>query len=677
MSTVSLRARALAALAVLVLFPVFVVLLVAAIVLAAGWLTEKVSSSVGSHVFVLVIPLLLAVGAAVRDVARARRPRPVPGHELTRQDHPALWSELDQLARAMNQPQPDRVVVLPTVNAFVTTAAGHREVMIGYPLLAGLSRPQLRSVLAHEMGHLAHGHTRTGGLAYRAGGVLQQTVTRLDGGLVRHLVVAYYRFYLLISMSVLRDHERQADEWSARLAGGPEAASVFPELARLDAVWTLLGDRYLPLAAQVNARPALWEAINQLSDGHKAELDAFVTQQVARKPSRWSTHPADAERMSRLRAAPALTGPGGEHQPAWLLLGKQQPGPFDPDLAGAALVEVEAGLLSAQTSPASWEQVVNDAELDSARHQVGFVLDQLAVHWPERQPTLRNLLDVLSGGPDGSGGVLVGPLLRGDLAPDRRPAALVAAIGSTAHSAVLLTLADQGRARMVLRWDGPAQLEYRDPSGEVQPWPSDLAPASPFDAAQVARILDRLVRDGIDVDTPLLPDPGTATELTGRPRRPGRPAKTRTLKSITSGAVVAVQVRPRVPGVGRRILHDILVMDDGLLFSRLPKAYGFWATAQQQYMPGPIKRKGVARVEHLAQNVDGDPKLWAEDPAHGAFWVPYPSIRQASLRKGGMGKRLTLNGSDGSTTVVKWTTYSLEVAEVDSVLRAALHDRLK
>src|SRR5690349_520239 len=127
LSTVSLRLRGLAALIVLVLFPVFVVLLIALILFAGGWVATKINSSLGSHVLLLVLPLILAVGAAVRDVLRARKPKPLPGHELTREDHPALWAELDALATAMKQPEPDRVVTLPMVNAFVTTASGHRE----------------------------------------------------------------------------------------------------------------------------------------------------------------------------------------------------------------------------------------------------------------------------------------------------------------------------------------------------------------------------------------------------------------------------------------------------------------------------------------------------------------------------------------------------------------------
>jgi Zn-dependent protease with chaperone function len=686
MSTVSLRARSVASLIVLILFPFFVLFLVIAILAAGGWLATK-SSSAGSHVIVLVIPLLLAVGAAVRSVIRARKPRPLPGHELTRAEHPALWSELDAMATAMDQPTPDRVVVLPMVNAFVTTASGHREVMIGYPLLAGLSRGQLRSVLAHEMGHLAHGHTRSGGLAYRASGLLKETVARLDSGFTRQLVVGYYRFYLLISMSVLRDHERQADDWSARLAGGPEAAAVFPALARLDATWDLLVDAYLPLAGQTGARPDLREGLHQLSAGRKAKLDEVVARQLARVPSRWDTHPGDAERIRRLEAEPALAGAREHTEAAWELLGRQQPGPtLDSGLAAAALQEIEAGLLSTSGATVSWQQVVEDATLQNARSQVDFVVDQLQAQQPEIPSTLRGLLAALAGP---SGRALVAPLLRGDLAPERREAAITGTILGTTHSAILLALAEPGRARMALRWDGPAELEFRTPAGEVTPWPDELEPTAPLDPAQVTRILDRLTADGIDPDRPLPIEAPAVAAPAGAPAATGEnpahltgpkaetPARSRTLRSITNGAVIAVKVKPRQPGGTGRTLHDVIVMDDGLLLNRIPgRPYGFWAALQVQYLPGPLVRKGQARVQTLAEEVAGDPITWAAAPEHQALWLPYPSITQARLQKGRGRRRLTLTQADGSILKLHWTAYSFELGQLDQVLQSALHGRL-
>jgi Zn-dependent protease with chaperone function len=666
MSTVSLRLRGLAALIVLVLFPLFVTALIILIVMI-GWATVKISSTAGAHILVLVVPLMVAVGASVRDIMKARKPEPLPGHELPRHDHPALWAELDSLAAAMDQPQPDRVVVLPTVNAFVTTAAGRREVMIGYPLLAGLTRVQLRSVLAHEMGHLAHGHTRSSRLAYRAGGLLKHTVSRLDGGIVRFLIVGYHRLYLLIAMSVLRDHERQADDWSARLIGGQEAASTFPMVARLDRVWEMLTEVYLPLAVQVQARPPLCQAIYELSEANQAELDRFVAAAIAREPSHWDTHPADAERMRRLEATPAqTTAAAGPPEAAWHLLGRQIPrrtGALDPDIAGAALLRIEAELFLEQLTPATWAQVVHEATVQEVRQSLGFFLDQFAIQYPGRPANLRTVLPVLASGSQGAAGVLVAPLLSGALTPQQRAAAIESQIGVAARAATLITLTDQGRAWAAVSWDSLLGWRYREPAGQAVEWPVELVPELPLSHSQAVRMLDRLVRDGVDIDAPLSVDPSS-----------------RRLRAVAEGAVAAVKLRPRRPGLNRQAMHDVLVMDDGLLITPVTgQRYAFAASFQTKYMPGALRNKTSERIRALVQKVDGDPQSWVQDPAHDALWLPYPSITAAAWATGMRswnGRRLTLRTADGAALVVGWTSYSVEVGDVDSVLAAALHGRL-
>jgi hypothetical protein len=567
----------------------------------------------------------------------------------------------------MQQPEPDRVVTLPMVNAFVTTASGHREVMIGYPLLAGLSRGQLRSVLAHEMGHLAHGHTRTGGLAYRASGVLEQTVARLDKSLVRRFVVGYHRLYLLISMSVLRDHERQADDWSARLVGGPEAASAFPAVARLGAVWDLLVDDLLPLAASVNARPPLVQAIHELSAGHQTKLDWFVDQRVNRKPSRWSTHPSDSERIQRLQSAPAVQ-PAPE--PAWHVLGRQTSWTLDPQVGGNALLAIEADLLGEDMNPASWEQVVHESQVLEVRESVGFLVDQLSAQVPHRPANLRSTLEILSTGARGPAGALVTPLMRGDLPVEQRPAALEASIATAARASIYLTLVDQGRAWTSMRWDGPGELAYRRSSGEVVASPPELEITVPLDGEQAARILGWLAWDGIDIDAPFVTD---AVSAGGATTGHSEQAPVRRLHSITNGGIAAMQLRPRRPGLGRRVLHDVLVMDDGLLISRVPGKIGMRVAFQARYLPGRLERQSIERLQQLVDAVAGDPQSWADTGE--ALWVPYPTVRHSALSKGldsFWGKHLDLDLADGTTLKLKWTSFSIEVGEVHPTLRAVL-----
>lgn len=140
---------------VLWLFPVIVVAM--AVLLLWGLYTVTIGSGgrgFGTLGRILVAPLLVAVVLGFRE-ARRFRAEPAEGIEVTAAQHPALWAEVQQLAQLAQTAPPSRIVIVPEVNAAVTEADGRRELMIGLPLLATFSRGELRSVLAHELGHFA------------------------------------------------------------------------------------------------------------------------------------------------------------------------------------------------------------------------------------------------------------------------------------------------------------------------------------------------------------------------------------------------------------------------------------------------------------------------------------------------------------------------------------------
>lgn len=145
---------------VLWLFPVVTVLVAA---LAQLGIVAFSNSMLGGRGFgalgrILVAPLLVALVLGIRE-ARKFKAEPAEGIEVAAARHPQLWAEVHQLAQVAQTEPPSRIVIVPEVNAAVTEAAGHRELMIGLPLLATFSRGQLRSVLAHELGHFAGGDT--------------------------------------------------------------------------------------------------------------------------------------------------------------------------------------------------------------------------------------------------------------------------------------------------------------------------------------------------------------------------------------------------------------------------------------------------------------------------------------------------------------------------------------
>src|SRR5207244_3243782 len=108
----------------------------------------------------------------------------------------------DELAHIAQTRGPDEVRLVPEVNAAVMEQAsllglqsGKRSMMIGLPLLAGMSVGELRSVLAHELGHYGGGHTKLSALTYRAKVALEVTAAHVNGTAAGYLLVPYAKLY--------------------------------------------------------------------------------------------------------------------------------------------------------------------------------------------------------------------------------------------------------------------------------------------------------------------------------------------------------------------------------------------------------------------------------------------------------------------------------------------------
>ncbi|WIM96303.1 M48 family metallopeptidase [Actinoplanes oblitus] len=113
--------------------------------------------------------LIAAVGAVVAGLWRAVRAKPGDPHGLvvTPEQAPELWQQVRALAAEVGTRAPDEIRLVPEVNAAVDEdtkllglLGGTRRLFIGMPLLQTFSVDQMRSVLAHELGHYSGSHTR-------------------------------------------------------------------------------------------------------------------------------------------------------------------------------------------------------------------------------------------------------------------------------------------------------------------------------------------------------------------------------------------------------------------------------------------------------------------------------------------------------------------------------------
>ncbi len=233
--------------------------------------------------------LVLALGPAVAlaaatyfcsDRIALGSVRAVPVSEAK---HPELFSLVRELATAMRLPIP-AVHVAPSVapNAFVVGRTRRSATLcVTEGLLALLPPQELRTVLAHELAHVAHRDILVSSLAAALATVL------MSAGRVRPRPVGVALFLVLVPLTasllhlaVRRTREYDADATAARVTGDPMALAC--ALRRLE-----IATSRVPLPAMAGLR------------GTAALMIASPFR--VRGPARvLSTHPSTRKRVARL-----------------------------------------------------------------------------------------------------------------------------------------------------------------------------------------------------------------------------------------------------------------------------------------------------------------------------------------------------------------------------------------
>lgn len=171
---------------------------------------------------------------------------------------------------------------------------------IGAPLAMGMTRQQLHSVLAHELGHYSHRHMALSPAVYRGQAALGLIVRDLGPrSVLGRLFAGYARLYFRLTSAITRQQELAADRWSARVAGPRVAASAMRELPALGASWQFFLDEYaFPVPG---ARP------DALLDGFANLLASPQRQQemheLRREPPEPPEDPYDSHLGQRLAVA--------------------------------------------------------------------------------------------------------------------------------------------------------------------------------------------------------------------------------------------------------------------------------------------------------------------------------------------------------------------------------------
>ncbi len=251
---------------------------------------------------------------------------PPRGLTLTRSDSPKVFKLLDRIRQKMGGPPVHQVLLVDELNAAIAQyprlgmLGWHRNILvIGLPLLLGLSLEQAGAVLAHEYGHLTGAHGKFAAWVYRTRSSWQRIFERVrenPGGwnwpFARFIDFFFPRFdaYTFV---LARQDEYEADRLAARVAGTRHMAEA---LTRVKVLAGFMGDRYWPgLLRQADERPtppylpnaSLSKAL-RLGLG-PADAQRWLDRALAESTGVADTHPALADRLAALDQTPRLPMP--------------------------------------------------------------------------------------------------------------------------------------------------------------------------------------------------------------------------------------------------------------------------------------------------------------------------------------------------------------------------------
>src|SRR6266508_4287574 len=329
----STTVRAGIAVALLVGFYLVAFGIVGGLAAVALWLWQAHPGTAAAKVSFLVIALAVGIVAALWKVLRAK-PAPPAGLLVDERRAPELWATVRGLAAAVQTRPPDEIRLVPEVNAAVSEDAtmlglrpGRRYLYLGVPLLQGFTVSQLCAVLAHELGHYSHSHTRLGALNYRGRMTIVRTIQEIGPSSIAGWILrAYARLYFLVESAGSRRQELDADQAAVRIAGRGTAIGMMRERHVVDQMWHFYLNNDVGWGWEAGYAPqGVFVGFHQLLYARGEAMARLRREPIEEKPSRWDTHPPTSERIAAMAAMPEAPV-GVDNRPAIALL--PDPGPL-------------------------------------------------------------------------------------------------------------------------------------------------------------------------------------------------------------------------------------------------------------------------------------------------------------------------------------------------------------
>lgn len=281
----------------------------------------------GSINFLVLKFLLIPLGIAAVVLRSLWVTFPEPeGHELFYADAPHLFELVKEVRKATHGPRVHKTLLSDEFNAGIIQRPrlgifGWQQnyLVIGLPLLNALTVADIRSVIAHEFGHLSGNHGRFSGWIYRVRQTWVQILTtmkqdkRYASGLFEPFFNWYAPFFGAYSFVLARAQEYEADRRSVDISGREAAARA---LVNVQIKSHFLNEAFWPeLLSSADRQPeppvepfnVMLAALKQPVARDNAQL--WFSRALVARHDYDDTHPSLADRLRAIGYSPESENP--------------------------------------------------------------------------------------------------------------------------------------------------------------------------------------------------------------------------------------------------------------------------------------------------------------------------------------------------------------------------------
>jgi Zn-dependent protease with chaperone function len=296
-------------------------ILTGALALLVGivWLMLN-SSSIHTGTIKVAIFLLIFVLVLLRSLWISF-PAPT-GLYVKREDSPGLYTFVDELSSKLQAPRFHQILLVDDFNAAVMQRPRlgllgweQNYLIIGLPLMLGLTTEQFRAVLAHEIGHLSGNHSRFGGWIYRQRLTWYRIAEELGQGanktswfIFERFLKWYVPFFNAYSFVLARMDEYEADRCAVELTGAENVAEMLKNV-NIKARFlenSFFSNIYKQVNTEVEAPKSVFTEMKAafIQEIPSTESSLYLTQALARETNNSDTHPCLSDRLNALQCLP-------------------------------------------------------------------------------------------------------------------------------------------------------------------------------------------------------------------------------------------------------------------------------------------------------------------------------------------------------------------------------------